>query len=31
MGITPASARTYASRGLERLRVQLGTAGGSHA
>lgn len=29
MGITPASARTYASRGVDRLRVQLGRAGGS--
>jgi RNA polymerase sigma-70 factor, ECF subfamily len=27
MGITPASARTYASRGIERLRTQLGPEG----
>jgi len=28
MGITPASARTYASRGVERLRALLGATGG---
>jgi RNA polymerase sigma-70 factor, ECF subfamily len=28
MGITPASARTYASRGVERLRALLGAEGG---